>query len=404
MNRRDRRRKLPITRWPSPDRKLIPLALAAMLAVSVIAACGGTKARQVSPDNAAQLQRILNSAVKSPKTVFPGAALYVTQPKLGAWAGAAGEGTIHPATAMRAEDTFRAGSILKPFISTVVLQLTEEGKFALDDLLAAVLPKSVVARIADSDQITVRMLLNHTSGIPEYSDEHQERIVVADPHRVWHLAEILKLSAAHPRQFEPGKGWAYSNTDYNLLGLVIEKATGESWRAAVRERVIDPLKLKNTSLPKPGNVSIGSDAAHGYELLNGKLRDYTDVDPSMADAAGGAALVTTTKDLVHFLDALLAGELFEHHETLAQMLTFVKATDAPGEVGYGLGLERYEWPGGIKVIGHIGGTAGYLSFVGHVLAQDVDVAMVINTRDDPTPVLLPSLTLMVNQAAKLQRP
>ena len=162
------------------------------------------------------------------------------------------------------------------------------------------LPHSVVARVADADRITVRMLLNHTSGIPEYSDEKFYREVLVHPRRIWKVEELLDRAAAQPRAFAPGERYAYSNTDYNLLGLVIERATGKPWRMVVRERIIDRLGLKRTSLPEPGHVSIGSDASHGYELVNGKLRDASDVDPSMAGAAGGNALVTTTQDLSQF--------------------------------------------------------------------------------------------------------
>ena len=387
-------------RWFSTSgRKRVVPVLATTIAIAALAACGGQEKKQVSDELGTQLQQILDSAVESPKTVFPGTALYVSHPKLGTWAGAAGEGNINPATPMRAEDTFRAGSIVKPFVAATILQLVEEGKFTLDDRLPALLPQDVVARIADADRITVRMLLNHTSGIPEYSDEQFDRMVIADLHRVWHVEEFLDLAAAHPRQFEPGERYAYSNTDYNLLGLIIEEATGESWRAVVRERVIDRLDLKHTSLPEPGDVSIGSDAAHGYELVNGKRRDTSDVDPSMAGAAGGNALVTTTEDLTRFLDALLAGKLFERPETLEEMLTFVEATDNPGKVGYGLGIERYQLPGGVEVIGHLGTGAGYRAFVGHLPAQEIDIAMVITSPDDPTPVLIPALELMVAEAS-----
>jgi D-alanyl-D-alanine carboxypeptidase len=378
------------------------LALAAMIATSVLTACGGDEEKKVSPELATRLQQVLDRAVESPKTFFPGTALYVSLPEQGTWAGAAGESNIDPATPMMAENTFRAGSIVKPFVAAAVLQLVEEGKVALDDPLPAVLPQDVVARIADADRITVRMLLNHTSGIPEYSDREHERMVAADPHRVWQVDEYLEMAAAHPRQFDPGEGYAYSNTDYTLLGLVIEEATGESWREVVRDRVIDQLDLEHTSLPEPGDASIGSGAAHGYELLDGELRDYTEIDPSVAGAAGGHALVTTTKDLARFLDALLAGELFDRPETLEEMLTFVDTTDAPavpGEVGYGLGIERFEWPGGVEVIGHFGGTAGYLAVVGNLPDEGTEFSMVITAQDDPTSVLFPALEIMVAEAS-----
>jgi len=370
---------------------------AALIATAVLAGCGRTNEHHVSKALAAKLQRVLDSAVASPKTIFPGTALYVSQPSSGVWSGAAGKANIHPATSMRQNDTFRAGSIIKPFVSAAILQLVEEKKLSLDDRLPAVLPHGVVARLANADQITVRMLLNHTSGIPDYADANFYRNVLAQPKRIWKVDEFLSLAAAQPPAFAPGTRYGYSNTDYNLLGLIIERATGKPWRTVVRQRIIDRLGLKHTSLPEPGHVAIGSDAAHGYELVNGKLRDVTDVDPSMAGAAGGNSLATTTEDLARFFEALLTGKLFEKPETLKELLTFVKASDIPGKVGYGLGVERYQLPGGVELIGHLGTGAGYRAFVGYLPVQKIDFAMVINNPDDPTPVFLPALKLMVEQ-------
>jgi D-alanyl-D-alanine carboxypeptidase len=384
--------------------KIVVLALAAVVATAALTACGDRGKKQASDELRTRLQQTLESAVENQKTGFPGTVLYVSQPKLGTWTGAAGESNIHPATPMRPNDTFGAGSIMKPFIATVVLQLVEEGKFGLDDPLPAVLPRDVVARVAEGDRITVRMLLNHTSGIPEYSDEQLDRVVLAHPKRIWKVEEFLARAAERKRPFEPGKGYAYSNTDYNLLGLVIEHATGQPWRAAVQDRIIDRLDLTHTSLPEPGHVSVGSDAARGYELVNGKLRDVSDADPSMAGAAGGNGLVTTTEDLSRFLRALLAGRLFEQAKTLEAMLTFVDAKSESGlPHGYGLGLERYELPGGVKVIGHFGTGVGYRAFVGYAPAQKIDIAIAFNTGQyapgDPTPVIMRALELMAGEAS-----
>ncbi len=390
-------------RWFSTSRlELVLLPLAAMVLMSAPAASAGRTNKPVSNTLGSKLQRILDDAVGSPKAVFPGTGLFVSQPELGTWRGAAGEANVHPRTPMHPNDTFRAGSIMKPFVATVVLQLAEEGKLALDDPLTAVLPHDAVARVADADRITVRMLLNHTSGVPEYDDAQFDHMVLVNPRRVWKVDELLDRAAGQPRRFQPGKAYAYSNTDYNLLGLVIEQATGQPWRTAVRERVIDRIGLTHTSLPQPGHTSIGSDAAHGYELVNGKLRDVTDIDSSMAGAAGGNALVTTTEGLSRFLDALLAGKLFEKPQTLRSMLTFVHANSDSGlPLGYGLGIERYTLPGGVTVIGHFGTAGGYRAFVGYAPAQKVTIAMMINSGEagDPTPVLIPAIELMVAEAS-----
>jgi D-alanyl-D-alanine carboxypeptidase len=386
--------------------KLGLAALAAVGAVAVSAACGGQERKQVSDELGTQLQQILDRATASPKTVFPGTSLYVSQPELGTWAGAAGDASIEPARPMRAQDTFRTGSITKPFVAAAVLQLAEEGKLSLDDPLPAVLPRDVVARFPEAGRITVRMLLNHTSGLPEFDDHAFDLMVIADPERVWTVDELLDRAAAMPPIAAPGEGFHYSNTNYVLLGQIIEHTTGKSWRTVVTDRIIDRLGLKHTSLPEPGNVSIGDDAAHGYELIGGKLRDYTNVDASMAGAAGGNSQVTTTEDLGRFMDALLSGKLFDRPETLRQMLTFVPAKDPhnPLLVGYGLGIERYLLPDGNELLGHLGTGAGYRAYVGRLTAQHAVVSMMINNPDNPLPVLMPAVELMLAKSPQSAPP
>jgi D-alanyl-D-alanine carboxypeptidase len=301
---------------------------------------------------------------------------------------------------MRPDDKFRAGSIAKSFVSVVTLQLVEEGVLALDDPLLEVLPGSVVAKFPGSDQITVRMLLNHSSGIAEWLSPVVIEEIGRDPTKVWDVEEFLDLAAQEPPYFAPGAGYHYSNTDYNLLGLIIEEATGRSWRDEVTERVLVPLHLEDTLLPEPGDVSIPGNHAHGYAAVAGTVVDITAVDPSMAGAAGGGALLTTVSDLARFLDAVLSGELFEKAETLDEMLAFIDAPDEGGQVGYGLGMQRYLLPGGIEVIGHLGMTAGFTAFTGYLPAYDLSVAAAMNWQEDPTPVLLPALEVLAAEPSQ----
>ena len=158
--------------------------------------------------------------------------------------------------------------------------------------------------------------------------------------------------------------------------------------------MIEPLHLENTLLPEPGDVSIPGNHAHGYAAVSGAVVDITAVDPSMAGAAGGDALVTTVSDLARFLDAVLSGELFQNAGTLDDMLAFIDAPDQGGQVGYGLGMQKYVLPDGTELIGHLGMTAGYAAFVGHLPAQDITIAAAMNWQDDPTPVLLPALEIL----------
>jgi D-alanyl-D-alanine carboxypeptidase len=386
----------PAGRWSGPS--LVALVLAVSIALTATA-CGKEKSHPVSAKLSGQLQHILDTGVASSETDFPGTAFSVSQPGLGTWAGAAGEAETATHTSMKAGDTFRAGSIMKPFVAVVVLQLVEEGKLGLDDRLTAVLPERVVDRVANGPRITVRMLLNHTSGIANYADESFDRSVLADPHRRWTVGDFLDLAAAKQPTSAPGAKYSYANTNYNLLGLVIEQATGEPWRQAVRDRVIDQLGLEHTSLPEPGGTASGGVSAHGYNVVDGKLRDVTEIDTSMADAAGGDALVTTTADLSRFLTALLAGDLFKERKTLREMKTWVKASDGAGLTGYGLGLERYEFPGGVELIGHVGSTAGYFAVMFRLPAQRLDVSMVMTSQVYSPAVLMPALMLLVAEAS-----
>jgi len=153
--------------------------------------------------------------------------------------------------------------------------------------------------------------------------------------------------------------------------------------------VIRSLRLTRTGLPAPGHRSIKGAHAHGYAELDGKTIDLTRVDPSFAGAAGACALVTNVGDLARFLDALFKGRLFRHRATLRQMLDLAPAQGERGLAGYGLGIEQYALPGGVELVGHLGGTAGYRSFTGRVRPLGITMAFALNAEDDPTPLVIP---------------
>jgi D-alanyl-D-alanine carboxypeptidase len=343
------------------------------------------------PVLARRLRRALRDALRDPGTRAPGAILHVRSPKLGAWTGVAGLGRVAPDVPMRPADRFRAGSIAKPFVSVVALQLAERGRLSLDARLPDVLPASVVGRFANAADITVRMLLGHRSGIPEWDSEALDIDIARHPARVWRVAEFLDIAAAQPPVFAPGTGFFYSNTDYNLLGLIVERITGRSWREDVTRRIVRPLGMPRTDLPAPGHRSIEGAHAHGYAELDGKTIDETGIDPSVAGAAGGGALVTTVQDLARFVDALFAGRLFRRRATLGQMLDLAPAQGEGGLVGYGLGIEQRALPGGVELVGHLGGTGGYRSYVGRMRPQGVTMTFVLNAEDDPTPLVIPAV-------------
>jgi D-alanyl-D-alanine carboxypeptidase len=369
-----------------------------------LTACSAPTEKALDRQLASKLQTALQEAVKNPDSRFPGALLYVSSPGIGTWAGAAGLSDVEATTAMRPDDEFRAASILKPFVAVVILQLVEEGQFSLDDPMTVVLPESVTSRFPDSDRITLRMLLNHTSGIPDWLTETMMGEIFANPRRVWDVHEYLDVAAAQEPYFPPGEGWRYSNTDYNLLSLVIEQATEGSWREEVRARVVTPLNLESTRLPEPGDLSISDNHAHGYIDMDGNLIDFTEIDPSMAGAAGGHALITTTADLARFLNAVLAGELFQNTATLDEMLVFVEVPEGAGvsryPASYGLGMMRFLLPGNVEMLGHPGSTGGFESFAYYLPAQHLTISgMMSSTGADGSRILIPTMELLVPEFA-----
>ncbi|GHH56731.1 serine hydrolase domain-containing protein [Lentzea cavernae] len=248
----------------------------------------------------------------------------------------------------------RIGSNTKAFVAVVVLQLVAEGRIDLDGRLPD--PKL--------GGVTVRQLLQHTSGLPEYTDgigldrPDQVRHRYLSPH------DLLDAALAKPAQFPPGAGFRYTNTNYVALGLLVQKVTGRPIQEEVSTRVIKRLKLKDTYWPTQGDEGLRQPYARGVHLENesdpkSKVIDVTTMDPSWAWAAG--QLISTPKDLAAFYRGLLAGNLLPSAQ-LAQMRTTVE-TGAPG-TRYGLGLFSTELTCGVTMWGHNGGFHGYYSLGG----------------------------------------
>lgn len=242
---------------------------------------------------------------------------------------------------------FRVGSITKTFVSTVVLQLAGEGKVDLDAPVDRYLPGLLPYK-----DITVRQVLQHTSGLYNYTDA-----LPLDPaefekirYKHWEPKDLVAMAAGKPLDFPPGTKWNYSNTNYIVAGLLVEKLTGRPYEKAVEQRILKPLKLSDTEVPGD-NVNIRGPHAHGYWSVDGKPSDITRINPSVAWAAG--EMVSTTQDLDTFIVALTSGKLLKP----AQQKEIAKTTDVSPE--YGLGLQVQTLPCGTKVVGHGGGIPGY---------------------------------------------
>lgn len=336
----------------------------------------------------AELQQALEAVAAD--GVAPGASLTVAHPSYATWSGAAGVANLESGAALTPAERFRAGSMLKTAVAIAVLQLVERGELSLDARLPTLLPPSITSRIPSADAIDLRMLLSHTSGLPEFSDEAFDAEVLVNPTRVWSIDELIDRAVAQPPVFEPGAGHFYSNTNYTLLGEILRETTGKSWRSVVRENVFVRAKLSDTSLPEEGNPRCDG-CSRGYEVVGESLVDLTEVDPSMAGAAGGDALVTTTRDLATLLGALASGKLFDEPSTFDLMREFV---DAPipeeAQVGYGLGITQFRF-GDIEFFGHLGGTAGFQGFVLYFPETGVATSGFMNQRGNFGAFILPAL-------------
>jgi D-alanyl-D-alanine carboxypeptidase len=268
------------------------------------------------------------------------------------------------------EDRFRVGSITKTFMATLVLQLVAAGDVELDAPVATYLPRL----LPDGEHITVRHLLQHTSGLYEYTLDPDFLTLLLSQHR-FSPREIVSLSTRHDVLFPPGEEWSYSNTNYIVLGLLLRKAGGANVKAQLKERIIEPLGLSDTRL-YVHNPEVNGPHAHGYlGEAGGRLSDVTTAfEPSWAWTAG--ALVSNGTDLAVFYRALLDAALFP-----SGLLDEMKDTVPAGEiVGYGLGLFSAELPCG-TAWGHDGLYIGYLVMA--LSSEDGEHQLVLSMNVDP---------------------
>jgi D-alanyl-D-alanine carboxypeptidase len=255
---------------------------------------------------------------------------------------------------------FRIGSNTKAFIATVLLQLEAEGKLSLDDTVAKWLPNAVNANGYTGTTITIRELLNHTSGLPDY--EHNPVFTASygsnlEPNRVWAPQALVDMALAQQQPTSaPGQTWAYSNTNFVLAGMVIQAVTGNDAATEVQNRIITPLGLTNTSFPT-SDPTLHGNYLHGYEYWTSLvLRDVTVSNVQAYGTAG--AMVSTLDDLATFTRALIGGKLLPPAQE-AELKTTVP-TGMPN-VNYGLGIMQQTLPCGQTVWFHNGGVLGYFS-------------------------------------------
>jgi D-alanyl-D-alanine carboxypeptidase len=289
---------------------------------------------------------------------LPGAVAVASGPGF-QWEGAAGLANVETEEPLTVEHRFRVASVTKVFIATTVLQLVGEGAFALDDEASPTVAG-----------VTVRQLLNHTSGLPNFDDD---LVGFFEPYRrdpahrsELRPRELLALALDRPRLFPPGEGWAYTGTNYQALGLLVEEATRTPLRDELKRRIFDRLELRATDLPAETWPVPG--LARQYVPAENPLFpgpgpgpvDMTELDLPFNWAGGG--IVSSGRDLARFLQALLGGELLAD-DLRAEMLRTVPS-DWDESEGYGLGIGEVTSLMG-KAASPCGAAWGHLGLGGH---------------------------------------
>jgi D-alanyl-D-alanine carboxypeptidase len=354
---------------PSPaTTEMVRKITGALDAARVAAAGSGAVPETAAGQDRPELQKAIEEMVESG---FVGVSLRVHDER-GEWAGSAGAAELGGSEAPPVDGHVRIGSNTKTFTATLVLQLVAQGKIGLDIPAADYLPEFGLDR-----RITVRMLLQHTSGVFNFSGEVYDdgtvvpgipipygtmgREWVDNRFKAYRPQELVELALSKPARFEPGTGWSYSNTNYVLARLLIEKVTGRTYAEEMRRLILGPLALSGTVVPD-ASPEIPEPHAHAYyrygEDGEQKTVDITRQNPSWISTGGD--MISTTQDLHTFISALLGGELLPAG-LLAEMCT-PHPTGIPN-MDYGLGVFVLTTDNGATVISHNGAAVGHAALM-----------------------------------------
>jgi D-alanyl-D-alanine carboxypeptidase len=300
----------------------------------------------------------------------PGAIVAVRTPE-GTWVSTRGVADLSSGKPMRADMHHRIGSVTKPFTTTLLLQAEAEGLLSLDDTI-----DQYIKGVPNGGEITLRQMADMASGIANYTDNKQMwDEVFSDPERVWRPQELARIGIEDSPMFDPGTDWYYSNTNFILLGLVLEQVTGKPLERLYSKQIIKPLHLKETSFPDAADSSSPDPHAQGYVLQSRDAEplNATEWNPSWGWAAGG--MISTAKDMLLYGHALGTGQGLLPPKQQAERLdldSFI--VNDTGDAGYGLGL-TYDrgW------FGHGGDIPGYNTQLFYHPGLDATVVVEVNS-------------------------
>ncbi len=338
------------------------------------------------PSYAAAVKPVVEKLMKD--NAIPGAVVMIKSPKQGDWTSTFGTQKIGENVPMSVDDHFRIGSITKTMTSTVLLQLVQEGRLALDDPIAKYRPG-----VPNGDKITIAQLSEMRSGLFSYTfDDGFGATLDNNPQKVWTPDELLDIAFSHPVVFAPGEKFEYCNTNIVLLGLVIEQITGKPVAQSFKERIFEPLGLTQTSLPDATDSSIPDPHPQGYSFPSDqttmseseqkaavagtlKPKDETDANPSWGWTAGAA--ISTVGDMSTYAKALVGGGLLD---AKMQKIRLDSIQPIDPNAGYGLGIARF----GPHLIGHDGQIPGFMTFMGYDPETDLTIVIATNLATVPS--------------------
>lgn len=337
------------------------------------AAPGSGQTTSVPADTAAAFQKAIDDTRAAGN--LPGVIARVISPA-GTWTGTSGVRAAGGDDPIQTADHTRIGSLTKTMTATLLLQLVQEGRVSLDDRIDRFVPD------APNGSATLRQVADMTSGIPSYTaSESFDRKFFADPESVWTPTELVDTAKALPPSFPPGQGWEYSNTNYVLLGLVIEKVLAKPIGEVFADRIFTPLGMDESSWPG-GSVEIPDPHLDGLTdqgQPDGQTVDSTRRNPSFASTAG--AVISTVDDLQTWGEALFTGQGVLNPPTQQLRRDSILTSPPPNTAtsGYGIGIgNRDGW------WGHDGDFPGYNTSLFHNYDSDTTIIIVINIDDAMT--------------------
>jgi D-alanyl-D-alanine carboxypeptidase len=375
----------------------------ALTSALVLASCGSSsdddepsatsKPAAKPPAYATELQAEIPQLMED--NAIPGVVVLIRSREQGNWSSAFGTKAIGDDEPITLDDFLRIGSNTKTMTATVILQLVQEGKLSLDDPLA-----KYVEGFPNGDQITIAQLAEMRSGLYAYtSDPGYNQTLDDDPTKAWTPDEMLAIARPQPPDFPPGQQFEYSNTNYVLLGVIIEQVTGKSVAENFEDRIFEPLGLDHTSFPARDDSTIPDPHPQGYQFgtnvadidsyavppadlpgaLDGTIPplDDTIINPSAFWTAG--AVISTPADVADYVEALVGGELLDER-TQELRIASVQQIDPAKPVGYGYGLVEFQ----PFLYGHDGQVPGFSTVMAYDL--DADITIVVGANLSATPV------------------